>query len=124
MVFDASAILALLNAEPGWERVSEALPEGVVSAVNFSEVVGKLADHGFTAREVRGLLSGLGLAVVPFDLDEAYGAGALRHIDGGRHLSLGDRACLCLARGRGEPALTADRSWARLSTDVEIRLIR
>ncbi|MHB8733976.1 MAG: PIN domain-containing protein [Terriglobales bacterium] len=39
-------------------------------------------------------------------------------------LSLGDRACLALAFQRHAPVLTADRLWAELDVDVEIRLTR
>ncbi len=124
MVLDASAVLALVNAEPGWERVSEALPDAVMSAVNLSEVVGKLVDHGLQAEEVGALLSGLGLAIVAFDHDAALGAGALRAITGGRRLSLGDRACLQLARARAEPALTADRYWSQIDAGAEVVVIR
>ncbi len=124
MVLDASAVLALLNAEPGWEKVSEALPDAVMSAVNLSEVVGKLVDHGLPADEVGALLSGLGLTIVAFDEKAAYNAGALRAIEGGRSLSLGDRACLDLARSRAVAALTADRYWSQLDAGVEVIVIR
>lgn len=124
MVLDASAILALLNAESGWERVAEALPTSLISAVNLSEIVAKLADHGVPEAEIRSLLAGLGLEVVPFDHEAALAAGELRRIVGGKKLSLGDRACLALARSRGSAALTADRYWARLAADVEVLLIR
>ena len=39
VVLDASAVLALLNREPGGERVENYLGEGVISAVNAAEVV-------------------------------------------------------------------------------------
>ena len=123
-ILDASALLALLGAETGWERVAEALPESVISAVNLSEVVAKLADRGIPVGEVRRLLAGLGLAVAAFDSDAAFQAGELRRIEGGRHLSLGDRACLALARSRSAVALTADRDWADLDAGVAIELIR
>lgn len=124
MVLDASAILALLNAEPGWERVAAELPSAVISAVNVSEVAGKLTDHGLSGDDVDGLLAQLGLDVVAFEYDQALAAGALRSIKGGHRLSLGDRACLQLARQRSEPALTADRSWSRLDAGVRVVMIR
>lgn len=124
MVLDASAVLALVGAEPGWKRVAEALPEAVVSAVNLSEVVAKLADRGIPAGEIRTLLGGLGLTVVEFDSEAAYAAGELRRLEGGRRLALGDRACLALARSRSAVALTADRDWARLDAGIEVELIR
>jgi PIN domain nuclease of toxin-antitoxin system len=39
-------------------------------------------------------------------------------------LSLGDRACLSLAKLKSFPVLTADKIWAKLSVGVEIKIIR
>jgi PIN domain nuclease of toxin-antitoxin system len=39
-------------------------------------------------------------------------------------LSLCDRACLALAQSLAVPALTADRSWARLDLGIAIEVIR
>lgn len=38
-VLDASALLALVNAEPGHERVAEVLAEAIIGAVNYCEVL-------------------------------------------------------------------------------------
>ena len=43
VVLDASALLALLNSEPGEEVVAKAIPGAIMSTVNLSEVVAKLA---------------------------------------------------------------------------------
>jgi len=43
-VLDASAILALLNQEPGYDRVAQVLDNSSVSAVNLSEVISKLLE--------------------------------------------------------------------------------
>lgn len=44
-VLDASALLVLLNREPGSGQVEEALAEGAsITTVNLSEVVAKLSD--------------------------------------------------------------------------------
>jgi len=124
MVLDASAVLALVGAELGWERVAEALPQAVLSTVNLSEVVAKLTDRGIPAAEIRELLAGLGLTTVDFDADTAYRAGEMRRIEGGRRLALGDRACLALAGKQSTIALTADRDWAHFNAGVEVELIR
>ena len=42
-VLDASAVLALLGEESGHLIVQEGLPFSVISAVNFSEVITKIA---------------------------------------------------------------------------------
>ena len=54
VVLDASALLALLNQEPGADVVAASLPEAVVSAVNLSEAVAKLIDLGIAADQALG----------------------------------------------------------------------
>ena len=78
MVLDASALLALLQNEPGADAVAAVLPSGVMSAVNLSEVVGKLVDHGMPADAIRNALDGLPIDVHAFDHAAAYEAGELR----------------------------------------------
>ena len=46
VVLDASALLALLNDEPGAGEVEKTVPGAIISAVNLSEVVAKLAERG------------------------------------------------------------------------------
>lgn len=64
---DASALLALLNQESGWEVVSEFLETAVVSTVNLAEVVGRLAAAGMPEQETREVIGLLALDVVAFD---------------------------------------------------------
>jgi ribonuclease VapC len=125
VVLDASALLALLQNEPGAERVAELLSDGAVSAVNLSEVVAKLADHGMPATDIREALDGLPLDVHAFDREAAFAAGELRRITRAAGLSLGDRACLALAAHLGVTAVTADRAWTRFADDIApVTLIR
>jgi PIN domain nuclease of toxin-antitoxin system len=121
---DASALLALLNEEPGHETVASVISEAVISAVNLAEVVGKLADQGIADQELRRAIDALGIAVIPFDEAQAYAAGLLRPQTRRAGLSLGDRACLGLARLRKAPAYTTDRGWRKVSAGVEVRPIR
>jgi len=114
----------LLNAEPGSEGVARALPAAALSAVNLCEVVGKLLDAGLTAQEIRAALAPLALEVHPFERGSAHAAGELRPATRSLGLSLGDRACLALARELRAPVLTTDRRWTRLALGVEIRLAR
>lgn len=124
VVIDASALLALLNAEPGADIVAEALPGGVVSAVNLSEVVAKLGEAGMPEKAIRQALQPLGLEIVPFDEEQAYHAGLLRAVTQDTGVSLGDRACLSLAGMLGVAALTADKAWTALSIRTPIKVIR
>lgn len=123
-VLDATALLALLQEEPGAETVAEAIPQSSISAINLAEVVGKLVDAGMPEEAVRTALAGLGIEVVPFDEDLAYRTGLLRPLTSPYGLSLGDRACLALGQRLGRPVLTADRVWASLKVGVKVRVIR
>ena len=109
-VLDASALLALINSEPGAERVAQALPDACISAVNLSEVAGKLLDKGVSEADVDSHLGGLEIAVIEFDRTAALAAAALRRAVP-RSLSLGDRACLALGLSTGAVVLTADSQW-------------
>lgn len=125
MVLDASAVLALIHNEPGADRVAKALVGGLLGTVNLAEVVGKLVDVNVDPSRVRPLLSAAGVMIEPLLAGDAELAGALRSLDGGRALSLGDRCCLALAV-RSDPAavLTADRAWAAIDLPIHIELIR
>ncbi len=124
-VLDASAILALLHRESGADRVAEALlDEAVMSAVNLSEVVAKLADLDRGEAEIQEALDHLGFDVIDLGESGAYESGMLRPETRGAGLSLGDRACLALARRLAAPAMTADRSWADLELGIVVTVIR
>lgn len=124
-VLDASAVLALVHDEPGADEVAASLATASLSTVNLAEVVGKLVDIGADAGRVRHLLVAAGVVIEPLTADDAELAGALRAIDGGQSLSLGDRCCLALAaRDPSGEALTADRAWASLELPIRVRLVR
>lgn len=124
-VLDASAVLALVHDEPGADLVEGELAGSALSAVNLAEVVGTLVDAGVPSRSLRSLLKAAGVQIEPLTEPDAELAGALRAVDGGRRLSLGDRCCLALAlRQRSAVVLTADRAWAELDLPVTVRLIR
>lgn len=124
-VLDASVLLAYAYVEPGAERVREAITGGaVVGAVNLAEVVTNLTDKGLSSEAIRNLIEGASVPVISFDEATAYDAGLLRRETRHLGLSLGDRACLALARQLGAPVLTADRAWRDLDVGVEIEVIR
>ena len=123
-VFDASAVLAILNNEPGAERALSLLGGACISAVNAAEVVGRLAASGLTAEEGREALFGLGIAFVPFDSPLAWIAARLYQATRSLGLSLGDRACLATAERLGLSTVTADRQWLKLKLGTKIISIR
>lgn len=123
-VLDASALLALVNQEPGQDMVAEMLPRSLASAVNASELVAKLTDQGMPEDEVRDVLAALDLTVISFDEGQGLIAGYLRPLTRHLGLSLGDRACLALGLQTQRLVITADKAWAKLELGVEIQVIR
>ncbi|MDX2222069.1 MAG: type II toxin-antitoxin system VapC family toxin [Rhodospirillaceae bacterium] len=124
MVLDASAVIAMIAAEPGGDEVETTLPGAFISTVNLAEVGARLSDAGMSDDLLDDILQIPGLRVLPFEREMAMDAVRLRRLSRSAGLSLGDRACLALARTLRLPVLTADRAWARLGLGVEIRLIR
>lgn len=124
IVLDASALIAVLREEPGAAAVEAVLDAAAVSTVNLSEVQAKLVERGTPPDIAWSWLIDLDLDVVDFDAPQAKVAGDLRALTRAQGLSLGDRACLALARGLNLPVVTADHAWAGLEIGVEIRTVR
>ncbi len=123
-IWDASALLAVLLRERGWQRHASEMVAGSINAVNLSEVATRLMALGGSSTSVREVLGGLPLRVCPFSEEIAYRAASLRASTAPLGLSLGDRACLAQALELDLPALTADRIWSRLELGIEVVLIR
>ena len=125
-VLDASALLALLLGEPGFDRVRAVIADCAMTTVNLGEVVGHYARAGASETDIRLVLDPLPIERVFFDESLAFAAGMLLPVTRSAGLSFGDRACLALAMQLGVPALTADRAWQSIATAaaVAVELIR
>jgi len=124
IVLDASALLALLNNEPGRQIVEEQLPNSIISTVNLSEVITILTEIGVSAKESEIIIKELVKEIIDFDQPQALTAAALRKITKSCGLSLGDRACLALAKLKNLPVLTADKAWHAINHGVKVYLVR
>lgn len=125
IVLDASAILAVLNEEPGSENLTpEMLNNSAGSTVNIAEVHTKLVSRGGDADEAWEDTLGAIHESVPFTDEQARIAGGLVAKTRALGLSLGDRACLALGIVLQAPVYTTDRSWKNLSLGVRIHVIR
>jgi ribonuclease VapC len=126
-VLDTSAVLAILFREPGQDVVRSALHEGaLLSTVNFAEAITRLVRDGMAADRAAAAITALPIGLRDLDAQLATDAGALFAQTRPFGLSLGDRACLALARQESVPALTGDRVWVQVAPllGVEVRLIR
>lgn len=109
-VFDASAVLALLQNEPGSDRLLELQDDAVISAVNAAEVLAKLVNRGMPAGHAQVALDALHLETVPFDSTMA--GFSARYV--ARGVSLGDRCFLATVQHYGS-GWTSDRDLAALA---------
>lgn len=114
IVFDASAILALLRDEPGANVVARYIGDGLISAVNLQEVIKGLLRREVPIDAALAMLDALHLDVRPHGRDDAVAAAILHPATKEFGSGLGDRTCMALAIAEGLPVLTADREWARI----------
>ena len=124
IVFDSSALLAITFEEDGAEIAAQALNDGIISAVNASEVITRYIDLGASEDDSRASLLAFGLEIHPFDESLAIATGLMRSATRDAGLSLGDRACLALAIREQSRVLTGDRAWATLDLGIAVELIR
>ena len=118
-------MLALLHEEPGADAVEAALDGAVMSCVNLSEVLQKAEQHGVDTEGLEFDLQALGVRLHPFDVGSARDAADLWPVTKRRGLSLGDRACLALARSLGGIAVTTDARWSQIEgMDVSVEVVR
>ena len=66
-VFDASAVLALMQGEPAADKLRELLPDAVVNAVNAAEVLAKLVSRGMPVAEAQAAYDALHVETTPFE---------------------------------------------------------
>jgi PIN domain nuclease of toxin-antitoxin system len=119
---DASALLALLQGEPGADGVEAILDGAVLSCVNLSEVLQKAEQHDIDTEGLEYDLEALGVELRPFSVSDARATA--ERWTAGSGLSLGDRACVSLAVTLGGTAVTAERQWLETAADASVRMIR
>ncbi len=124
VVFDSSVLIAILRQEPGSEVGEQSLNDALISTVNLAEVATYLARNSVPPETIDRALSAFPIEVVPFDREQGLIAGCLYPACKAFGLSLGDRACLALAKSKNLPVLTADKAWLELEIDISVSSIR
>jgi len=126
-ILDSSALLALLQDEPGGDRVTRALTAGAtaMSAANIAEVLALFAVRlGVVPADTRAVVQKLGITVLDVTEEIAVRSAhiAIRYPRSG--LSLGDRLCIATGLVHACRILSADRVWLTLTLDADIETIR
>lgn len=124
VVLDASALLAWLQREPGWELVRDRLAGAALATINLSEVLQKGRTRGLQVDNLPAGLTAIGVQLHDFDLSDAIKTAELWQQTRSLGLSIADRACLSLAFRLNRPVMTADRNWRTLKLGFPVQLIR
>lgn len=114
MLLDASALLAVLQKEPGYQLVSEVMETGSISSCNLSEVVTKLIKWEVPMDEASYTLKSFELEVLSVDENIALLAGSLISVTSNFGLGLGDRICLATGIFHSKTIITADKVWKEI----------
>jgi len=124
VVFDSSVLIAILRQETGSDVGEQSLNDALISTVNLAEVATYLARNSVPPETIDRALTAFPIEVMPFDREQGLIAGCLYPACKSLGLSLGDRACLALAKSKGLPVLTADKAWLKLEIGVDVKSIR
>jgi ribonuclease VapC len=114
VVFDTSAVIALLRAETGAALVAGRVGQAAMSAVNLQELVKALILRGVALPVIEEMVQELRLDLHAHDREAAFAAARLTEATRRLGSGLGGRTCMALAIKLGVPVLTADRAWAKL----------
>lgn len=124
MILDASALLALLQGEPGADKVQTVLHRAIINTINWSEVIQKLSVHDPDAADIRAEMELTGLKIVPFSIDQAEICASLWEQAKPFGLSLADRSCLATGIDRNMEIMTTDKVWQEVELPVAVYVIR
>jgi ribonuclease VapC len=111
VVLDASAVIAVLNVEPGAEIVLGAIAGALISVVNYSEVLKKALERCQKTGAIGELLHSYSAEIVPFDEIMAAASAELFPETKQYGLSFADRACLALGVQRKELGAYLNVEW-------------
>ena len=123
-LLDASALLALLLREPGYEAVMRVLDDCGIHGLNLSEVIRRMTILGASQDEIEGILEDMDLVVDDnFGVAQAKDVGFMAPVAKKHRLSLADCVCLTTARKTGQTVITADRKWSEIP-NLELAIIQ
>jgi PIN domain nuclease of toxin-antitoxin system len=124
VVLDASALIAFLRNEPGADMVRQRLPDSIISAMNYSEVLKKTIEVGGSIDAVRMHVNALPVSIIAFDIEQAVSTASLYPLTKPLGLSFADRACLALGIRSQAAVLTTEKKMAAVKAPVKVVLVR
>lgn len=125
VTLDASAVLAFLLRERGYQTVDRLLSVAVVPASAMVETLYRAAEKGHrgSPSDTHDDLLALGLTVEPVTAADTVRAAELIVVSktdpAPGSLSLGDGLCIAVAERLGLPLTGGDRYWSQVGASVE-----
>jgi ribonuclease VapC len=124
-VLDASALMVLINDEPGASSVEKYIENACISSVNFAEVLSKMLEKGVPVDAAQSILDNFNLEIITFEKNQILGTSLLRSQTKQYGLSLADRICLNLGKILKLPIVTTDQIWKKLKNSAfDVVLVR
>ena len=124
-VLDASALLALIQDEPGANVIKPLLKNAVMSTINVVECLTVLQRFEMLPSEGYCLIQEIIQKIVSFEPYHIQKCAELQSVTKSKGLSLGDRACITLGLHLNLPIYTADKIWSELTVEgADIHIIR
>ncbi|MGX7709188.1 PIN domain-containing protein [Methylobacterium sp. Gmos1] len=114
VVFDTSAVIALLRGETCAGMVAARVGQAAMSTVNLQELVEALLLRGLSHPVIEEMVQELRLDLHAHDREAAFAAARLTEATRRHGSGPGDRTCMALAIKLGVPVLTTDHAWANL----------
>lgn len=121
VIFDTSALLALIHETEGSEILKPLLYSSVISVISLDESLQHLQKSGIPSKESLTLIQNIITDIAPFDSEQALFA---TELSSHPTLSFSDRACLALGMKLQLPIYTANQKWTQLQLDnLDINVI-
>lgn len=124
VVLDASAVIAVLRKESGYENVVPHLRGSLISSVNLAEVFCTARSRNSDPENDEFAVNLMQLQRIAFDDEQARIVSSIDTSTLGTSVGLADRICLGLGLLHQLPVLTSDRDWLKHDIGVEVRLFR
>ncbi|MDX2104689.1 MAG: PIN domain-containing protein [Alphaproteobacteria bacterium] len=115
VVFDATALLALLEAETPHQALDDLVGSAVLSAIGADEVLTVLGRRGVPLAQAMALVIDTGIHIVDFTYEHATAAARIQADPAGAALGVSARAALALGLVLDATVVTADPALERFA---------
>ncbi len=120
-LLDASAYIAYLNKESGFEIIKNIINKSSINTITYTEIISfyakKIIDE-YTLKELCQYIH-----IIDVNEDICFNAGNIMKISKEYGLSLGDRLCLAIAIYFKLDVYTSDKIWLKLANKLKLNIV-